>query len=54
MPAPIMPAPRTATLVTLRAGTSLGRPAPELTAWRSKKNAWIMFFDVCPAASSTK
>jgi hypothetical protein len=31
-----------------------GRLAPELTAWRSKKNAWIMFFDVCPAASSAK
>lgn len=54
MPAPIMPAPRTATLRTLRGSTPLGRLAPELTAWRSKKKAWIMFFEVCPAARSTK
>ncbi len=39
---------------TVRGSTPLGRLAPELTACRSKKNAWIMFFDVCPAASSTK
>ncbi len=54
MPAPIMPAPRTATLRTGRSGTSLGRLAPELTAWRSKKNAWIMFLATWPVTSSVK
>ena len=54
MPAPIIPAPRTATLRTWRGSMPWGRLAPELTAWRSKKNAWIMFFEVWPAASSTK
>ncbi|MGC0398901.1 hypothetical protein RKD27_001545 [Streptomyces sp. SAI-126] len=54
MPAPIIPAPSTATLRTCRGATPLGRFAPEFTAWRSKKNAWIMFLDVWPAASSTK
>ncbi|CAM5239029.1 hypothetical protein SHIRM173S_07901 [Streptomyces hirsutus] len=54
MPAPIIPAPSTATLRTVRGSMPWGRLAPELTAWRSKKNAWIMFFDVCPAANSTK
>lgn len=32
----------------------LGRLAPELTAWRSKKNAWIMFFATWPVTSSVK
>lgn len=54
MPAPIIPAPRTATLRTGRSGTFLGRLAPELTAWRSKKNAWIMFLETCPVTSSVK
>ncbi len=54
MPAPIMPAPSTATLRTSRFGTSFGRPAPELTAFRSKKSAWIMFLLVCPQTSSVK
>ena len=54
MPAPIMPAPRTATLRTLRGSMPLGRLAPELTACRSKKNAWIMFFEIWPVTSSTK
>lgn len=54
MPAPIIPAPRTATLVTGRAGTPLGRLAPELTACMSKKNAWIMFFAMGPVTSSVK
>ncbi len=46
MPAPIMPAPRTAALRTGRGATPSGRLRPALTAWRSKKNAWIMFFAV--------
>lgn len=54
MPAPIMPAPRTATFSTLRGSMPLGRLAPELTAWRSKKNAWIMFLEIWPVTSSTK
>ena len=28
-----------------------GRLAPELTACRSKKNAWIMFLEFCPTIS---
>ena len=35
-------------------GTSSGRDAPALIACRSKKNAWIMFFAICPVASETK
>src|SRR5699024_6237289 len=31
-----------------------GRDAPELIDCRSKKNAWIMFFAVCPVTSSVK
>lgn len=54
MPAPIIPAPSTATLRTCRGATASGRPAPELTAWRSKKNAWIMFLAVWPVTRSTK
>lgn len=54
MPAPIIPAPRTATLRTWRSSTPSGRLAPELTAWRSKKNAWIMFLATWPVTSSVK
>ena len=45
MPAPIMPAPRTPTLVAFQGSMPCGRSAPELIACRSKKNAWIMFFE---------
>ena len=45
MPAPIIPAPRTPTLTAWYGGTPSGRNEPELIAWRSKKNAWIMFFE---------
>ena len=45
MPAPIIPAPRTPTLVALYGGIPSGRSLPALIAWRSKKNAWIMFFE---------
>ena len=45
MPAPIMPAPRTPTLVAFQRSTPSGRSEPELIACRSKKNAWIMFFE---------
>ena len=54
IPAPIIPAPSTATLRTGRFSTPLGRPAPELTACMSKNSAWIMFLLVCPQASSVK
>ncbi len=54
MPAPIMPAPSTATFEAFHAGTELGREAPELTACMSKKKAWIMFLEVAPQASSVK
>ena len=43
MPAPIIPAPRTATLVACQRSMPCGRSEPELIAWRSKKKAWIMF-----------
>ena len=45
MPAPIIPAPRTPTLVALYGSMPCGRSEPELIAWRSKKNAWIMFLE---------
>ena len=45
MPAPIMPAPRTPTLVALYGSMPCGRSLPALIACRSKKNAWIMFFE---------
>ena len=47
MPAPIMPAPSTPTLRGFHAGKPAGRDLPDLIAFRSKKNAWIMFFAVC-------
>ncbi|RAO28177.1 uncharacterized protein ONO86_06020 [Micromonospora noduli] len=50
MPAPIMPAPSTATRRTGGASTSAGRAAPPLTAFRSKKNAPIMFLATCPVS----
>ena len=43
MPAPIIPAPRTATFVACQRSMPCGRSEPELIAWRSKKKAWIMF-----------
>ncbi len=51
MPAPIIPAPSTPTLVAVNFGTSLGRSSPELIAERSKKNAWIMFLLFDPVIS---
>ena len=45
MPAPIIPAPSTPTLVARNVAKPSGRSEPELIAWRSKKNAWIMFFE---------
>ena len=47
MPAPIMPAPSTPTLRGFHTGKPAGRDLPDLIAFRSKKNAWIMFFAVC-------
>ena len=54
MPAPIMPAPSTTTFFALYVGYPSGRAAPLLMACRSKKNAWIMFFDTWPVARKTK
>ena len=45
MPAPIIPAPSTPTLVAFHGSMPWGRRDPELIACRSKKNAWIMFFE---------
>ncbi len=43
MPAPIIPAPSTPTLVACHGSMPCGRNDPALIACRSKKNAWIMF-----------
>ena len=45
MPAPIIPAPSTPTLVALNGSMPWGRNLPALIACRSKKNAWIMFLE---------
>ena len=45
MPAPIIPAPSTPTLTAWYGGMPSGRSLPALIACRSKKNAWIMFFE---------
>ena len=54
MPAPIIPAPSTATLRGAHFSYPSGREAPPLIALRSKKNALVMFFETCPQTSSTK
>ena len=54
MPAPIMPAPSTTTFLAVNGGMSDGRPRSPLTAWRSKKNAWIMFLLTWPQTRSVK
>ena len=54
MPAPIMPAPSTTTFLEANGGMSDGRSRSPLTACRSKKNAWIMFFDTWPVTRSVK
>ena len=54
MPAPIIPAPRTPTLVAVYLGTPAGRSDPPLIAERSKKNAWIMFLLFEPVISSAR
>ena len=51
MPAPIMPAPSTATLVARNGSKPSGRSLPALIAWRSRKNAWIMFLEFWPTTS---
>ena len=48
MPAPIIPAPRTPTLVAWNVSMPSGRNLPALIACRSKKNAWIMFLKFWP------
>ena len=45
MPAPIMPAPSTATLVNFRGSMPSGREPPALMEPRSKKNACVMFLN---------
>ena len=54
MPAPIIPAPSTPTLVAVNFSTPSGRSRPELIACRSKKNAWIMFLLFEPTISSAR
>ena len=48
MPAPIMPAPRMPTFAGFQLAKPFGLPLPERIDWRSKKNAWIMFFAFWP------
>ena len=45
MPAPIIPAPSTPTLVAFHGAMPCGRSFPALMACRSKKNAWMMFLE---------
>ena len=54
MPAPIIPAPSTPTLVAVNVSTPSGRSEPELIACRSKKNAWIMFLAFWPVISRVR
>ena len=54
MPAPIIPAPSTATLVGCHFSKPSGRDLPPLIACRSKKNALVMFFETWPQTSSAK
>ncbi len=54
MPAPIIPAPSTATFVGVKRSKPSGRNEPELIAWRSKKNAWIMSLEFCPTTRLVK
>ena len=54
MPAPIMPAPSTPILVICCLAMPSGREPPELMYCRSRKNAWIMFFDTWPVTSEVK
>ena len=54
MPAPIIPAPSTATLVARNVSKPCGRSLPALIACRSKKNAWIMFLEFCPTISQVR
>ena len=54
MPAPIIPAPSTPTLVGWNWGTPSGRSEPPVMAERSKKNAWIMFLLFEPVISPAR
>ena len=54
MPAPIIPAPRTATFVGAHRAYPAGREAPPEIACMSKKNALVMFLATCPVTRSTK
>ena len=54
MPAPIIPAPRTATFCALYCGYPAGRDPPLVMCCRSKKNAFVMFLLTWPAARFTK
>ena len=51
MPAPIIPAPSTPTLVARNFSTPSGRNLPALIACRSKKNACVMFLKFWPTIS---
>ena len=51
MPAPIIPAPSTATLVAWNVSTPSGRNLPALIACRSKKKACVMFLKFWPTIS---
>ena len=48
MPAPIMPAPSTPTLLGFHGAIPAGRDLPALIAFMLKKNAVVMFLVVCP------
>ena len=54
MPAPIMPAPITATFSGSFFSTPSGRDLPALMAARSKKNACVMFLNCWPMSRLTR
>lgn len=52
--APIIPAPSTPTFLAVYFSKPSGREPPELIVCRSKKNAFVMFFETWPVARLMK
>ncbi len=51
IPAPIMPAPKTPTLVACHFATLAGRLAPDLIAFRPCQKVPIIFLEIWPVVS---
>ena len=54
IPAPIMPAPKIPTFLTLEGSTPLGRAAPALISFNWYQKVPIIFFETCPQTSAIK